>query len=148
MIWCAVSERIEAAARVAKFCDEYEQLRGVDPDRITTLHLGHKRECVLSVSDLRILARAAATDLMASLAAAADGVSDHSDACVRNAEKSSDADCICRRGGVHPDTARDALVALVRDAIALAEEGTDDLSFEVWAMRAKDVLGVGGDELT
>lgn len=43
------------AQEIAKFCDEYEQLRGLDPELIYGLHRGDERGCALTVSTLRLL---------------------------------------------------------------------------------------------
>ncbi len=46
--------RVEAVARIAKFCDEWEIMQGHDPDLIYGLNgLDEERGCVLRVSDLR-----------------------------------------------------------------------------------------------
>ena len=50
-----VSGEIPAAARIAKFCDEYALMGGIDPNNVYRLHLGSERECAVTIEDLRAL---------------------------------------------------------------------------------------------
>lgn len=44
----------EASDRLAKFCDEYVKMRGLDPDLVYGLHRGDdESECAITITDLR-----------------------------------------------------------------------------------------------
>ncbi len=46
---------IEASGRLQKFCDEWAQMGGHDPDMVYGVHLGHDRAAAVTITDLKAM---------------------------------------------------------------------------------------------